>query len=174
MKHFDYIYDLAADNYGLVTTAQAIEVGVTGVELNRWVGDGRLVRLGQGVYKLTRYIPTDFDRYAEACALVGPGAYLYGESVLAMLDLALVNPSVLSIATSKRARKVLPDWIRVVKGDTSVPAYIEGIPSQSVAQAIRSCQGSVMSERLRQAADDARKSGLVNRVEYEALKGAFE
>lgn len=173
MKHFDYIYEIAADNYGLVTAADAKRAGITGVELNRWTRDGRLDRLGQGVYKLVHHAPTDFDRYAEACVLVGPGAYLYGESVLAMHGLALVNPSCLSVAVKKRVRKTLPGWIRIVKGDASVPGYIEGIPSQSVADAIRSCRGSVMDDRLKQAVEEAREAGLVSRFEYESLKGEF-
>ena len=83
MTQFDKIYEVAADNYGLVTYAEACEEGVTGAELHRYVKDGRLKRIGLGLYKLTRYIPTINDPYAEAVALVGTGAYLYGESVIA-------------------------------------------------------------------------------------------
>ena len=72
MKHFDSIYEICADNYGIVTTGEALEVGVLKPELARYVKDGRLTRLGHGVYRLTRYIPTPLDTYAEAVALVGP------------------------------------------------------------------------------------------------------
>lgn len=37
MTHFDDIYEIAADNYGLVTFAEAKDVSVTGGELDRWV-----------------------------------------------------------------------------------------------------------------------------------------
>ena len=173
MKHFDYIYEIAADNYGLVTAAEAREGGIASVELRRWVADGRLERKGQGVYKLTRYIPTRYDKFAEACAVVGDDAYLYGESVLAMFDLALVNPAFLTVATPTRRRKKLPSWVRVVPADGGKVTSNEGIPSQSVADAIRSCRGTVMDDRLAQAVEDARTQGLVTHAEYEELKKEF-
>jgi predicted transcriptional regulator of viral defense system len=115
MARFDDIYEIAADNYGLVTFAEALEAGVTSVELRRFVIDGRLERLGQGVYKLTKYISTVYDQYAEAVALVGPSSYIQGESVLAMHNLALVNPLRTSVATPKRTRRnglATPNWTK--------------------------------------------------------------
>lgn len=109
MAHFDDIYELAADNYGLITSAEAKNLGVAKSELNRWVGMGRLLKRGQGVYKLVRYVPTEYDRYAEAVALVGDGSFLFGEAVLAMHGLALANPRHISVGTTKRVRRELPE-----------------------------------------------------------------
>lgn len=173
MKHFDCIYEIAADNYGIVTAADARDAGVVGAELKRWVDDGRLERRGQGVYKLTHYVPTPYDRYAEACALVGDDAFLYGESVLTMLELALVNPAALTVATPTRRRKKLPSWIKVVRVPEARHTYIEGIPSQGVADAIRACRGTVMDGRLAQAVEDARAKGLLTGQEYGQLKKEF-
>ena len=78
MAHFDDIYDIAADGYGIITAAQAREAGAAPSEPNRWCADGRLLRRGHGVYKLARWVPTSYDAYAEAAALVGGGAYLHG------------------------------------------------------------------------------------------------
>ena len=83
MAHFDDIHDIAADGYGIITSAQAREASAAPSELNRWCADGRLLRRGHGVYKLARWVPTPYDAYTEAVALVGGGAYLHGESVLA-------------------------------------------------------------------------------------------
>ena len=102
MAHFDDIYDIAIDNYGLVTASQAKEEGVTAVELNRWCKSGRLEKRGYGVYKLTRWVPTPNDGFAEALALVGEGSYLRGTAVLSMHELALVNPRTIKVATTKR------------------------------------------------------------------------
>lgn len=173
MKHFDYIYEIAADNYGLVTAAEAREAGIVSAELKRWVDDGRLVRRGQGVYRLSRYVPTPFDRYAEACALVGDDAFLYGEAVLAMFGLALVNPVMLTVATPTRRRKKLPSWIKVIQAPGDEATFNEGIPSQSVADAIMACRGIVMEERLLQAVEDARSRGLLDTAEYKALRREF-
>lgn len=99
MAHFDDIYDIAADEYGIVTAARAREAGAAPSELNRWCTDGRLLRRGHGVYKLARWVPTPYDAYAEAVALVGDRAYLHGLAVLAMHGLALVDPRAIEVAT---------------------------------------------------------------------------
>lgn len=172
MKHYDYIYDVAFDNHGIVTAAQAREEGVTGVELNRWCKSGRLERRGQGVYKLVRWVPTPYDAYAEALALVGEGSYLRGESVLAMHGLALVDPRAIQVATPRRVRRNLPSWVVAVPAEKNdVVTFYEGIRSQRVADAIRECRRSVMPERLIDAATQARREGLVTVGEYNELEG---
>lgn len=170
MAHFDDIYELAADNYGLITSAEAKNLGVAKSELNRWVGIGRLLKRGQGVYKLVRYVPTEYDRYAEAVALVGDGSFLFGEAVLAMHGLALVNPRRISVGTTKRVRRELPEWVQPVTVSGKTVTSYEGIPSQSLAEAILECRGMVMRERLKSAVEDARREGLITKDEFEHLR----
>jgi len=175
MPRFDDIYEIAADNYGVITSAEARQAGVTTVEMARFVSDGRLERIGQGVYRLTRHIPTHLDQYAVAVALAGPGSYIHGESVLAMHNLALVNPMKTSVAVIKRTRRTLPKWISIVaanRSDTST-AY-EGIPSQSVTDAILYCKRSVMKERLLDAVHAAVREGLIRQVDEVTLREELE
>lgn len=167
MKHFDEIYEIAADNYGLVTAAQARDVNVAASELNRWVKSGRLLRRGYGVYKLVRYTPTPLDYYAEACALVGEDAYLCGESVLAMYDLAFVNPPSLTVATPTRRRKSLPKWVTPIFRPEGRKVYYEGIPCQPLRDALCECKYKVLPERLSKAATAAYRDGLLTKAEYD-------
>lgn len=170
MTRFDDIYEIAADNYGLVTAAEAASTGAATSEVARWVRAGWLEKVGRGVYRLARYVPTPYDGYAEAVALVGPGSYLYGESVLAMHDLAPTNPKRIYVATPKRVRRELSSGIDVVQRPSGEPTTVyEGIPSQSVYDAIRSCEGSLMGGRLRQATENARRNGLLTRNQHERL-----
>lgn len=171
MTKFDDIYEIAADNYGLVTSAEAADAGVTRAELSRYARDGRLERRGRGVYRLVRWVPTPYDRFAEAVAHVGDGAVLYGEGVLAMLELAFANPRAISVATPKRVRKGLPAWVEVVhKDDIGRQAAYMGIPCQHVADAILACRGRIMDERLIQAAADARREGWIDKAEERRLR----
>lgn len=170
MAHFDDIYELAADNYGLITSAEAKSLGVAKSELNRWVGIGRLLKRGQGVYKLVRYVPTEYDRYAEAVALVGDGSFLFGEAVLAMHGLALVNSRRISVGTTKRVRRELPEWVQPVAMSGKTVTSYEGIPSQSLAEAISECRGMVMGGRLKSAVEDARREELITKDEFEHLR----
>ncbi|WP_165248118.1 type IV toxin-antitoxin system AbiEi family antitoxin domain-containing protein [Adlercreutzia sp. ZJ141] len=170
MTHFDDIYEIAADNYGLVTTAQAEEVGATRSELARWARLGKLDRRGRGLYRILQWVPTEYDRYAEAVALVGEEAFLVGDAVLSMHGLALVNPAKITVATPNRTRKALPEWVSVVPAKDAEQTIYEGIPSQSVYDALVACKGRVMPERLLDAARDAKERGLVRDDEYRRLR----
>ena len=170
MTIYEDIYEIAADNYGIITSAQAKGVGASDKELSRIAKDGRLARVGYGVYRIKHWVPTENDVFAESVALVGPGAYLYGESVIAMHALAPTNPARIHVATPNRVRKALPESIKLMRrpncGD--VTEY-EGIPSQAIPAAIRSCRGTMMAERLVDAARRARALGLIRAEEEEAL-----
>ncbi len=171
MTRYDEIYEIAVDNYGLVTAAQARERGITSVELRRWCKNGWLMRRGHGVYKIDHWVPTPLDSYAEALALVGDGSYLGGTAVLAMHNLALVDLQTIKVATAKRVRRKLPPWVEPVpakEGDRIT--YYEGIRSQRVADAIRECRSCVMRDRLLTAVDDARREGLITQKECDELE----
>lgn len=169
MAHFDDIYEIAADNYGLINAAQAAEAGVVVSELNRWARAGMLERRGHGLYKLVRYTPTAYDRFAEAVALVGADAHLTGTAVLAMHGLAFANPPKITVATTKRVRKKLPEWIELMQEKEQPYTYYEGIPSQSVSDALISCRGKVMTERLLSAVEDAYANGLIKDADRERI-----
>lgn len=175
MTKYDDIYEYAVEHYGLISSAQAKEIGVTNNELVQYAKRGKVNRVGQGLYKLARYVPTSFDAYAEAVALVGPDAFLFGESVIAMHGLAPTNPTFLQVASSKRVRKTLPSYIKLIQmdADASWTSY-EGVPSQSVADAIRSCRGKIMDDRLRDATKNARKQGLITQLEERELLEELE
>ena len=171
MTHFDEIYDIAVDNYGLVTAAQARERGITSVELRRWCKNGWLDHRGHGAYNIDHWAPTLLDSYAEALALMGEGSYLRGTAVLDMHDLALVDPRSIKVATAKRVRRKLPSWVAPVpakEGDRTT--HYEGIRSQRVADAIRECRGYVMRDRLLTAVEDARREGLITKKECDELR----
>jgi predicted transcriptional regulator of viral defense system len=175
MTYYENIYERAADNYGLITSTDAGELGIPVVELGKLYKRGRLNRVGHGVYRIIHYIPTLLDGYADAVALVGRGAYLYGESVLAMHNLAPTNPATVKVATPYVVRKNLPSYLVVITRKTTerIVRY-EGIPSQSVADAIRTCRATMMSDRLLGAVQEARRQGLINEIEATRLSKEIE
>ena len=171
MKNYDAIYEYAADNYGLITSSEAKTLGIPNAELVKLAHRGRLRRLGHGVYRLTHYIPTAYDKYAEAVALVGNGAIIYGESVLAMHNLALVNPAAIQVAVLGRIRKNLPEYIKIVYPEKAYDEVTyEGIPSQSVFEAILVCKNIVISERLIEATGEAKRQGLISETEARSAR----
>ncbi len=171
MTAYEAIYEAAIDNFGLVTTSEARDLGVSEKALNALAARGRLERRGYGVYRLCRHVPTPQDRYAEALALVGAGSILHGESVLALNDLALAEPAVVLVQPTRRCRKTLPGWIRLVPPPIAAkPVLYDGIACQPVAAAIRSCRGRIMPERLSEAVKAARAKGLLSAREAASLQ----
>lgn len=172
MSYYDIAFEIAAESHGVVTSAAALAAGVPRKALVRLAREGRLVHLGYGVYRFDKWVPMEWDEYAEAVALVGDGAFVWGQSVLAMHGLALVLPGAIEVACPRRVRRSLPAGVRVVRAPGDVPLdCADGIPTQRVADAIRACRGSVMDGRLLDAVGGAERQGLVTRREAEALRG---
>lgn len=168
-KFADTLYDIAADNYGIITSSKAREAGITNNELVQYAKRGRLERVGQGVYRLAQRIPEKNDAYALAVALAGPDSFLYGEAVLGMLALCPVNPAYLHVATPRRTRKALPGYIRIVNVHDQRTTCYDGIPSQNVADAIRSCKSTMLPERLTMATEHAFLEGYIGEKERDQL-----
>ena len=158
--------------YGYVTAADAHELGIPMVELGKLAARGQIRHVAYGLYRFDDLPPTHYDQFFEAVARVGDDAHLTGDAVLALHTLALVNPRQIRVGTTRRVRAKLPDWIKVVN-ETVDPGDLtryELIPSTTVAHAIRACQGTVMSDRLLTAIDEARRQGLVTATEERQLR----
>ncbi|AXE37798.1 hypothetical protein [Acidipropionibacterium virtanenii] len=163
----DVVREIAYDNYGYVTTKNAMDAGVPAIELPKLAARGGLTNVAYGLYRVPDVPPTRFDQFAEALLRVGEGAYLHGESVLALFSLADVNPKRIKVAVPRRVRTRLPAVIEL----TQVPAdarttFYEGLASQQVADAILECRGRIETDRLVDAAGKARREGLLTTTEW--------
>ena len=170
MSYYDDIYEHAVDRHYLFTTLDARDAGIPAVELAKLAGRGKLESLGNGVYRLARNVPSGSNPYAVAVARAGEGAFLYGESVIALLGLTPTNPERIYVGTTRRVRRTLPEGIVLirVKDPGRLTAY-EGIACQRVKNAILACRGTVMRDRLRDAAKRAASAGYVTAREAEEL-----
>lgn len=173
MTAYEAIYAEAVDNHGLVTVETARSLGIPPHTLAVLANRGRLEHVGRGLYRLTCPLPFDgaASAFAQAVESVGPQAVLFGESVLSLLGLLPSNPAVIQVAAPGRFRRRAPPGVEVRRfpGGCPVTRY-EGIRSQRVAEAIRSCRGTVMPDRLLMAAKKARERGLLLAAEYAKAK----
>lgn len=165
-------WELAIGQYGYVTTADARELGIPVIELGKLAARGQIRHVAYGLYRFDELPPTHYDQFFEAVARVGGDAHLTGDAVLALHNLALVNPRQIRVGTTRRVRAKLPGWIKVVREmvDPNDLTRYELIPSTTVAHAIRSCRGTVMSDRLLTAVNDARREGLITADEEHELR----
>lgn len=169
------LYDQALDQYGYVRTQDAEAVGVPPVELRKLAARGGLEHLAYGLYRFDDIPRTSRDQYMEAVLRVGSDAYLTQDAVLALHELALVNPRRIRVGTPRRTRGQLPDHIEVIQerlDPADLTAY-EGIPSATIGRALLDCREIVMNERLVDATREAARQGLLRKREATRVLAAL-
>ena len=161
MKHWDRFQQAALGSHGIVTFAQAREMNVFPAEIYRWCKSGKLIKVGRGVYRLASFPSQGMvSDMVSLLALIGKDAYIYGESVLALMELCPTRPYIAYVAVPRRIRKSLPKGLVVVQTPTGYrPIHHEGIACQRPADAIRSCIGSLETSRLIEAIDEGERQG---------------
>lgn len=167
----DVLREIAYDNHGYVTTSDSVDAGVPAVELPKLAARGGLDHVGYGLYRMNDIPPTADDQFAEATLRAGDGAYLRGESVLALLGLADVNPKKITVGTVRRVRRAMPAYVKLTQApaETKVTRY-RGIRAQPLSEALLECMGKVPGTRLRDAAVKARAEGLLTTVEWNRVR----
>ena len=151
-KPYDELWGVAEDNYGIITSAQARELGVS--------------RQNLAVYQVKHHVPDKRDVYAIGVAAAGDSGYLRGASVIAMLGLAPTDPGILYVGAGKRVRRKLPDGMRLKDMTPSATTEFEGfegIRCQPLVEALRTArdEGAVEADRIADAAIRANEKGLL-------------
>lgn len=157
------LWETAVNNFGYVTTQDAIDLGVPPKELSKLAEHGGLDHVTYGLYRFRQFPQTNFDQYAEAVLRVGTGAYLTGDTVLIFHNLIPLAPKRLRVGVRRRVRAKIPDWIDVRQesvSESDITAY-EGIPAKKVARAIVECMHTMMGTRLIEATKAAQTQGLI-------------
>lgn len=168
---YEQIYDESIGNNGIITARHAKELGIPAIALVKLCKRGKLTRIGHGVYRIDKYFPQETDPYAAAVAKVGEGAYIVGESVIGYYRLCPTHDAIVHVGTTKRVRRRLPDAIRLEKRPCGERLHLmDGIPAQTIGQAIRTARATVEPSRLREAIDAALGRQLILQDEAEALR----
>lgn len=176
MKAYDEIWGVAEDNFGVITSARAEELGVSRQNMVAMERQGALTRLCHGVYQVKHHAPSANDFYGVGVAMVGANAYLRGASVVGMLNLAPTNPGLIYVGVDTRVRRRLPDGFRV-KDRTACRTVqyegYEGIPCQPLAEALQTAkdEGAIEGDRIAEAALKANEKGLLSDEECAKFQG---
>jgi len=167
MTAYETLWDFAEDHYGIVTTSQAVAMGVDKHQLPAMAKRGTLIKKGHGVYLAKHHIPKENDVFAHSVALAGETAYLRGASVVALLKLAPTNPGIVYLGATSRVRRRLPANLRLVDMRPCNCVRYEGIRSQSLDEALRTAldEGAIEADRIADAAVKAHDEGLLTEAE---------
>ncbi len=167
MTAYDILWDFAEDHYGIVTTSQAVAMGIDMHQLPAMAKRGTLIKKGYGVYLVKHHIPRENDVYAHSVAIAGESAYLRGASVIALLKLAPTNPGIVYLGATTRVRRRLPNNLRLVDMRPCKLVQYEGIRSQPLVDALRTArdEGAIEADRIADAAMKAYNEGFITEAE---------
>jgi predicted transcriptional regulator of viral defense system len=154
------LLEVAAQQHGLFTTAQATDVDVADDQVRRMAATGVLERRAHGVYRIAT-VP--FDEHTELMEAVlwakGRGV-IVGESALLLWDLADVNPRKIHIAVPPgyRPRRAGGELYQIhhVRIAIEERDEVQGVPVVSPALAIKQAidwgvAGDMIEQAIRRA-----------------------
>jgi predicted transcriptional regulator of viral defense system len=168
------IAELAADNYGYITTDEAEAANINPHRLLELAHRGHIDRRSTALYRLPLIPPTPLDPYREATLWPrGVEAVISHETALDLYGLGDVNPAKIHIAVPRthRPRRKVPSQYRLHREelrDDQVTLY-EGIPVVTPATAIRQAR-RLGPALLRQAIEEGQRLGLLSSVEALELR----
>lgn len=174
MTYRQDLWQVAVEHHGVVTTAQAEDAGVPAVELRKLAARGALTRVGHGVYHHSGVPVDDWTEPAATLATVGANAFLDGDTVLAMFDLALVNPAQVHVGTPTAIRRKVPKHVDVeVRSvpDVDLTSYA-GLRAVRVGRALLDAVGHLLAERVIEAVTEAERRDLIDEAEARAILDA--
>ncbi|MEX3504774.1 type IV toxin-antitoxin system AbiEi family antitoxin domain-containing protein [Corynebacterium sp. LK2510] len=172
MTYREILRDFAGYENSIFTLDDADELGVPAVEVHKMARRGVVKRVGVGVYRHLDLPTTLYTEFAVAVRSVGANAYLAGESVLHMHDLAFVNPRGITVGTPDRLRRKVPPQVtvmerRAVEAEDLTTYW--GVPSETVSKALTDGINYLMEDRVIDAADTAQKIGLITPNEFDRI-----
>lgn len=169
MAKIDDIYD-AVDDFGMITSAEAAELGMSKTEMVQQERLGKLVRVARGVYRMPIWPSQPQAPYAIAVRAAGEGAFLYGESVVALLGLAPTDPAKMRLASSKRCRRNLGPGVTVKRLSGVKPVILKGIACQPVPDAIAAAAQTIGARRAGDAAREALAQGYITQTDADRIE----
>lgn len=174
---YDAVHELALEQHGVFTPAQAAAAGVRGTALTMMVNRGRLVRIAHGLLQDTGAPVSTWTQYAAAVWWPrGATGVLSHETALAILDLSDANPSKIHVTVPKAhrpRRRKPPREVVLHHADLSEDEImsVEGLPVTTVGRTIRDCAETHLGPALlRQAIEEARAKGYLMEREAAILR----
>ena len=93
----------AAQQFGRISRAQLVAIGISDDSISSRVSNGRLLRLGNGVYAVGHIgSGTDEERWATGLLAAGPGSLLSNLGAAAAWRMRLPAPAIVDITNSRR------------------------------------------------------------------------
>ncbi len=168
--------DLANDNHGFITPADARAAGVDPINLVRMAERGQLERRGNALYRFPLVAPGPLDPYIEAALWPrGADGVISHESALELYELSDVHPRHINVTVPRahRIRREVPASFRIHREDLDPRdvTRFEGVPIVTPERAIRQAHEADLGPALvAQAIDHGEKNGRLTGRQAERLR----
>jgi len=173
------LFELAAEQFGYFTAAQARAWGVEPNALVMMERRGTLERLSHGVYRFVHFPTSPLGQYMEASFWPGATrAVISHESALALHGVSDVSPARihLSVPRKWRTHRSVPRHLALHRADVP-PAEVdsvEGIPVTTLERAITDCARAHLGpDLIGQAIEEGRQAGRLSRSVAARLKSTL-
>lgn len=170
------IYDLAAEQNGYFTAAQARGAGITRQALHNLAARGSLERVSFGVYRLVQFPDGPMDPYVEATLWpLSARGVISHETALAIYGMSDANSARIHVTVprSLRLRRQVPKRLalhRIDLDEDDVDIY-DGVPITTPERTIRDCHAARLGSALiRQAIADGRRTGHLRVAQAQRLE----
>ncbi len=170
------VLEIAADQFGYLSTSQAHEHGVSDNALRMMAKRGTLERVSWGVYRVPTFPTSPYTEYIEASLWpAGVRGVISHQSVLVLYGLSDVSPAGIHITVPKdfRIRRDVPAHLVVHHGDLpdEEVRLFEGIPTTTPRRTIEDCHRAHLGPALlRQALEAAEREGYLSPSEAAELR----
>lgn len=174
------LWDIATEQHGYVTAAQAREMGISQATVTMLVQRGKLERAGWGVYRFPEIPVTQYDQYTLAVLWAGaPEACLSHETALDCYAISDINPSLIHITVdpARRIRRQGGDGYAVHYEQLGAKqtGWWEQIPIVKPAVAIVQClKYGTPTYLLLQAIENGYRKGYLKKAERDDLFDKLE
>jgi len=159
------LYEIAEQQAGYFTTAQAGAVGFSRPLLSYYARTGRFDRIRQGIYRLVQFPGSPYEDLFVAWLRTGPNSVISHESALAVYELSDVLPGeahvIVPRSASRRRKGIRLHTNRLRPDEVTRRA---GLPITTVARTIADVIASGLAqEQAGQAIREALRRGLTTR-----------
>ena len=168
---YNTVYEIALDQFGYFTTAQARRQGVTTQAIFMMVKRGTIERRSHSVYRVKAIPPSPLDPYMDATLWPSKTqGVISHETALELFEISDVNPAKIhmTVRMKYRTHRDIPVSyvLHYTDLDPSDITSFEGIPITKPAKTIRDCRKTHLGPALtKQAIEDALRKGLITRAE---------
>lgn len=175
LTYLERLREIALDQHGFVTAAQAVADGIPKTELPKLAARGRVERVSRGLYRIPQVAWTGHENLALAVLWTGAEeACLSHETALASWSISDINPERihLTVGRHRRLRRDGGEGYVIQTADLlpSERTWWEGIPITTVPKTIADCiDTGVPSYLIRQALERGGDLNLLTEPDRQRL-----